>query len=180
MDEPSPAPGRGTATVAPHLTIAWALAVLGAAALVWGYDRAPEVVTLYRPPWLEAPITAPRSPLTVGRVAALGAAQLLAATAMVSAANASPAWASFWRWLAVVAGVKTLLECLTILTIPGSATERGLTAATLLSVGVFVAAHTNHLRSAPPHPPVTGPQRAWLGVALALWAVSAVGPALLR
>jgi hypothetical protein len=180
MDNPAAPPERQGGHGSAHLTIAWACVLLGAAALAWGYERAPEVVTLYRPPWLDAPITAPRSPLTVGRIAAIGAAQLLAATAMTSATQASPAWSRFWRGLAMVAGAKTLLECLTILTLPGSLAERSLTAAMLLSVGVFVAAHANHLWSAPPHPPVTGPQRAWLGGALALWAVSAVGPALLR
>lgn len=120
----------------------------------------------------------PRSALSVGRIAAMGIGQLGAATAMVFAARGADTWARFWRWLGLVAGVKTLLECVAFLMPQGSTLERALSSSTVAVVGLFVLSaarwwRRGELRS---HPTPTRGPRIWLGASLALWGLSAVAP----
>jgi hypothetical protein len=163
------------------LAIAWGLVVLGAIVLALGYDSMPEAVMLYRPPWREAPEMGSKSLLTVGRIALMGVGQLGAATAMVFTSNGSAPWRRFWRWLGLVAGAKTFLECLTLVAPHGSPAEQALTVATFAVVGVFCLRALWWWRRGDlsAHPPLTVGPLICLLAAMALWALFAVAPRLL-
>ena len=160
------------------LAVAWVLVVIGAVVLVLGYGGMPGAVVLYRPPWADAPTIGAKSFLTVGRIVLMGVGQLGAATAMVFASRASAPWERFWRWLGLVAGVKTLLECVAFLTPRGSPAEQALTLSTFAAVGFFVLRSVwwwrrGDLRA---HPRLTGGPLIWLLASLAFWAVFAIAP----
>jgi hypothetical protein len=163
------------------LVVAWAFVLVGAVVLLVGYRSIPEAVVLYRPPWAGAPTTGPKSFLNVGRIALMGVGQLGAATAMVFTSRTSAPWGRFWRWLGLVAGVKTLLECVDLLVPQGSPAERALTLSVFAVVGLFALGavwwwRRGDLRA---HPPVHAASRTWLLISLAFWAVFALAPRLL-
>jgi len=163
------------------VAVAWVLAVIGAVVLLVGYHRIPEAVVLYRPPWGDAPVIGAKSFLTVGRIPLMGIGQLGAATAMVVASRGSAPWERFWRWLGLVAGVKTLLECVAFLVPRGSPAERALTLSTFAAVGLFALAamwwwRRREFRA---HPLLSAGPRIWLLISLALWAAFALVPRLL-
>jgi len=160
------------------LAAAWATIALGGFVLAVGYERIPAEVVLYRPPGTEAPLTAPKSLLTVGRIAFMGAGQLGAATALVAAARESSGWRRFWLGLGVVAATKTLLECIGFVATPESATERALTIATFAVVGLFIVSALGawRRRKLGPHPLLAGTPRFALLVSVAFWAAFALGP----
>jgi hypothetical protein len=163
------------------LGIAWVFVLIGAVVLVLGYGRMPGAVVLYRPPWADAPTIGAKSFLTVGRIVLMGVGQLGAATVMVIASRGSAPWERFWRWLGLVAGVKTLLECVAILMPLGSPAERALTLSAFAAVGVFALRAASWWRRGDlrAHPALTGGPLIWLLAALALWAVFAIAPRLL-
>lgn len=163
------------------LAVAWGLVVIGAVVLVLGYESIPGAVVLYRPPWADAPTIGAKSFLTVGRIALMGVGQLGAATVMVLSSRGSAPWERFWRWLGLVAGVKTLLECVALLMPHGSPAEQALTLSTFAAVGLFALRSVwwwrrGDLRA---HPALTGGPLIWLLASLALWAVFAIAPRLL-
>jgi hypothetical protein len=162
------------------LSVAWALVLVGALVLLVAYPNLPNQVPLYRSPWGTA--EGAKSWLTVGRIAFMGAGQLAAATALLLVARRAPFWRRFWCWLALVAGVKTLLECLTLTAPPASTVERALTFSTLLLVGLFVLGAARWWTRGPrePHPPLTPTAQLALFVSLALWGVFALAPRLVR
>lgn len=158
------------------LAVAWGLIVLGALMLAFGYASLPESVVLYRPPWADAPTTGSKSFLTVGRIALMGVGQLGAATAMVFATRGSERWERFWRWLGVVAGVKTALECASL--VAPTEVERVFTLATIIAVAAFVVMaalwwRRGELRA---HPRLAGAPRLGLIASLCLWATFAIAP----
>jgi hypothetical protein len=163
------------------LAVAWILVVVGAVVLVFGYGSMPSAVILYRPPWAAAPTIGAKSFLTVGRVVLMGVGQLGAATVMVLASRGSAPWERFWRWLGLVAGVKTILECVALLMPHGSPAEQALTLSTFGAVGIFAVRSVwwwrrGDLRA---HPSLTGGPLICLLASLALWAVFAIAPRLL-
>ena len=160
---------------------AWALVVLGALVLVAAYPTLPDSVVLYRAPWAAAPMTGPKSLFTVGRIPLMGAGQLGAATAMVFVARASAPWERFWRWLGLVAGVKTALECGWIATPNERGIHHAFTSATTAVVAAFVVAAVRWWRRGDlrDHPRLAGVPRVWLIVALGIWAAFALAPRLL-
>lgn len=157
---------------------AWALVLLGAAVLILGYGSIPDVVVLFRPPWAAAPTLGPKSLITVGRILSMGAAQVGVATVMVVSSRGTAAWGRFWRWLALVAGTKTLLECVGFVLSPGGILERAVALGTIAIVVCFLAAAASwwsrgELRA---HPHLDRSQRAWCIASLALWFVSVLAP----
>lgn len=158
------------------LAIAWALVVLGAVVLVLGYSSLPGTVVLYRPPWADVPTTGPKSFLTVARIALMGVGQLGAATAMAFATRGSSCWERFWRWLGLVAGVKTALECVSL--VAPASLDRAFTLVTLVVVAAFVVMAARWWRSGGlrDHPRLVGLPRVWLFASLGLWAVFAIAP----
>ncbi len=163
------------------LAVAWVLVVVGAVVLVLGYGSMPGSVVLYRPPWADAPTMGAKSFLTVGRIVFMGVGQLGAATVMVLASRGSAPWERFWRWLGLVAGVKTLLECVALLMLHGSPAEQALTLSTFAAAGVFAVRSAwwwrrGDLRA---HPSLSTGPLIWLLTSLALWAVFAIAPRLL-
>lgn len=151
---------------------------MGAVVLFASYDTLPDSVVVYRSPWADGSTMGPRSFVTVGRIAVMGSGQLGAATAMAFASRGSLAWERFWRWLGLVAGVKTLLECVTLVTPQGTGIERGLSLSTFAAVGAFALTaawwwRRGELRA---HRSITGPARIGLIASIALWAVAAVVP----
>lgn len=160
------------------LAVSWVLVMIGAVVLLVGYRSIPAVVVLYRPPWADAPTIGPKSLLTVGRIALMGVGQLGAATAMVLASRGSASWGRFWSWLGLVAGGKTLLECVGLLMPHESLAEQTLPLATLALVGLFAlrAAWWWRCGDLRAHPPLTDGPRTWLLASLALWAVFALAP----
>jgi len=162
------------------LAFAWAFVAVGAAGLVLSYDSLPVAVIVYRPLWADAPTTGTRSFLTVGRIALMGVGQLGAATAMVFASRASFPWQRFWSWLGLVAGVKTLLECMTLMLPDGSGLEMLLTLSVFSVVGAFAVSavwwwRRGYLRA---HPALTRGPLFWLLGSIALWAAFAMVPGL--
>lgn len=160
------------------LAIAWGLVVLGALVLVVGYPSLPESVVLYRPPWADAPMTGPKSLLTVGRIALMGVGQLGAATAMVFATRASERWERFWRWLGLVAGVKTALECVSVVTPSEHGLDHAFTLATIVVLAAFVVMAARWWRRGDlrEHPRLAGAPRVWLIASLSIWAAFAIAP----
>src|SRR6187402_3543934 len=111
----SPGPGATLDRDAVRLlAVAWVLVVVGGVVLVLGYGSIPGAVVLYRSPWAGAPTIGAKSLLSVGRIVMMGIGQLGAATVMVLASRGSANWERFWRWLGLVAGMKTLLECVAL------------------------------------------------------------------
>lgn len=163
------------------LAIAWFLVVVGAVVLVLGYGAMPGAVVVYRSPWADAPTIGAKSFLTVGRIVLMGVGQLGAATVMVLASRGSAPWARFWRWLGLLAGAKTLLECVALLMSHGSPAEKALTLCTFAAVAVFAVSSVWWWRRgdlrAPPS--LTGGPLNWLLASLALWAAFAIAPRLL-
>jgi hypothetical protein len=170
----------GRATPFRLLAIAWALVGLGALVLFVAYPTLPSEVILYRSPWGTA--KGPKSWLTVGRIALMGAGQLGAATAIVVDARSSTFWRPFWCCLALVAGVKTLLECLSMTATPGTTVEHALFISTLLLIGLFVLSAARWWRRGPrdPHPPLTPAGQLALYASLGIWALFALAPRLIR
>lgn len=160
------------------LACSWALVTVGAIVLMLGYRHIPDEVVLYRPPGAEVPLTAPKSPFSVGRLALMGVGQLGAATAMVLATRSAAAWQRFWLGVALVAGAKTLLECASLLAAPGGVLARILTILTFAAVAVFVLVAVRWWRRGGlgPHPAVGKAPRLVLIAALALWAACAFAP----
>lgn len=162
------------------LSVAWVLVVVGAVVLAIGYGSMPGAVVIYRPPWADAPTMGAKSFLTVGRIVLMGVGQLGAATVMVLASRGSAPWEWFWRWLGLVAGVKTLLECVALLMPHGSPAEQAVTLSTFAAVGVFVVRSAwwwrrGDLRA---HPSLSAGPLICLLASLALWAVFALAPRL--
>lgn len=152
--------------------------MIGAVVLLASYAALPDSVVLYRPPWADAPTTGPKSLVTVGRIASMGAGQLGAANAMAFASHGSLSWERFWRWLGLVAGVKTLLECAAFVTPQGTTLERTLSLSTFAVVGVFAltAAWWWRRGELGPHRSISGPSRIGLIASITLWALSAAAP----
>lgn len=146
--------------------------------LLVGYPHLPKDVMLYRPPWGQEPLTAPKSPFSVGRLALMGVGQLGAATAMSVAVRSSASWLHFWLGLGLVAGMKTLLECAGLFAAEGSPLGWILTLSTFAVVGLFVLSALRWWRQGVlgAHPPVGGGPRIWLVASLALWAACAFAP----
>lgn len=111
----------------------------------------------------------------------MGVSQLCAATAMAFASHGSAPWRRFWRSLGLVAGVKTLLECVALSMPYGSSAERAVALATFAVVGLFVWSAVSWWRRGDlrGHPPLTATSRVVLLVSLALWAVFALAPRVL-
>lgn len=160
------------------LASGWALGVLGILALAAGHQALPEHIPLYRVPWTGAALLAPRSIVSVGRIAAMGLAQLGATTAMAASARGAEGWERFWGWAAVAAGAKTLAECLGLFAPPATAAERVAFVAAAAPVALFLLAAVRWWRRealrAPPR--LHGRPALGLSVALVLWAASAVAP----
>ena len=162
------------------IAVAWVLVLMGAVVLALGYENIPATVVIYRLPWGDAPLTGPKSFITVGRVVLMGVGQLGAATVMVVTSRVSVPWGRFWRWLGLVAGAKTLLECLGLLMPHRSPAGQALTVSTFVLVGAFTLSslwwwRRGELRA---HPPVTGGLLVGMLAGLALWAVCAIAPRL--
>jgi hypothetical protein len=177
-------PGSGATFDRPAvrlLAVAWVLVAFGAVVLVLGYGGMPGAVVLYRSPWADAPTIGAKSFLTVGRIVFMGAGQLGAATVMALASRGSAPWERFWRWLGIVAGVKTLLECVALVVPHQSPAQHALTLSTFAAVGVFVVRSVGWWRRGDlrAHPPLRGGSLICLFASLALWAVFAVAPKLL-
>lgn len=152
--------------------------MLGGLVLAFGYASLPENVVLYRPPWADAPMTGPKSFLTVGRIALMGVGQLGAATAMVFATHGSARWERFWRWLGLVAGVKTAIESVALVAPSELGLDHAFTMATIGVVAAFLVMAVRWWRRGElrEHPRLDGAPRVWLVAALGLWAAFAIAP----
>lgn len=164
------------------IAFAWALVVVGGVVLAVSYGSLPEQVVLYRSPWGAHPTMGPRSVFHVARIAAMGGGQLGAATAMAVAARGHPPWGRFWRWLALVAGAKTALECAGFVATHGGLVERAATASTGALVALFLLAaarwwRKGELRDPPPLGRASG---VGLAASLVLWAACAAWPTMGR
>jgi hypothetical protein len=162
------------------LAVAWALILLSGLVLIISYPSLPGEVILYRSPWGSA--RGAKSWLTVGRIVFMGMGQLGAATAFVLIARSSAFWRTFWRSLAVVAGIKTLLECLAMTAPPGSVADQAFFVSTLLLVGFFVlgAARWGRRGFREPHPPLRPAGQLAVLASLTLWFVFALAPKFIR
>ena len=163
-----------------RVAVAWVLVLMGAVVLALRYENIPGTVVVYRLPWADAPSIGPKSFFTVGRVVLMGVGQLGAATVMVAASRGSVPWGRFWRWLGLVAGAKTLLECVGLLTPHWSPAGQALTVSTFVLVGAFASSslwwwRRGELRS---HPPLTAGLLVGLLACLGLWAAFAIAPRL--
>lgn len=163
---------------AARIGLGWALGVAGAVLLWFRFSELPASITLYRAPWLEAPLTGPRTFLNVGRLVFMGLGQLGAGTAMAVATRNAPGWAGFWSSLVVVAGLKTSLECAELVAGREVAWARAFGLLNVACVGGFlvfalVSWRRGVLRG---HPRVTGPALVVVVGSLVLWAGFAVAP----
>jgi hypothetical protein len=158
------------------LAVAWSLVVVGAGALFIGYDAVSDPVPLYRSPFGD-PVTAPKSVFTVGRLVGLGVAQVGAATSMVGSSVGSP-WRAFWRWLALVAGIKACSECLSFVASGG--VRSALTGVAVVAVATFLAVVLREWRRVgrPTHPSLGVVAKLGVFLSFVIWVVCALGPAL--
>lgn len=94
----------------------WGLVTAGAVLLCLRFGSIPDPVPTFRSALGEPTHWAPKTLTSVLRVAAMGAGQLGAVTAMATDARASglQGWTALWRLGALTAGAKTLFECLSM------------------------------------------------------------------
>jgi hypothetical protein len=159
------------------LVLGWMLVVAGAAVLFQRYESMPSLVPGYRMAFHEA-TWLPKSFLSVGRIAAMGAGQVGAATAMAHATRASDRWRRLWQWCAVTAGAKTFIECIGFAARDPRVDAATFVATALIAVGAVVAALIAWRRLGAP-PPVTSRARVAVTVSLLLWGGLAVLPRLM-
>src|SRR5262245_17488682 len=88
------------------VAFAWGCVVASTIVLGWRYSELPDVLPLYRIPTSDAPVLGPKTPFTVGRIAAMGVGQIGATTVMAWASRACRGWRPFWIGATVAAGVK--------------------------------------------------------------------------
>jgi hypothetical protein len=98
---------------APALVVAWVVVAVAAILLGIRYADMPGLIPVYRDASGYAAVFAPKSAAIVFRIAAMGAAQLGATTAMWLHARAvrNTGWAKFWVYAGLAAAAKTLVEC---------------------------------------------------------------------
>ena len=158
------------------LFLGWGMIAAASVLLLQRYVELPDFVPLYRPPWADAPILGPKTPLTVARFATMGLGQVGAATVMAISSWRAAAWRTFWTWAAAIAGAKTLLECIGL----SSDFAQGALILTWLVVAAFtIAAIVWWRRGELARAPSIG-ARGIVGVAffLLLWLASAALPLL--
>ena len=158
------------------LLTGWSMLAAASVILLLRYGDLPELVPVYQPPWADAPTLGAKTPFTVARLATMGLGQVGAATVMAISSWRANAWRRLWTWAVVVAGAKTLLECVGL----SSDFDRGALVLTAILVAAFAAAVVTWWRRGElANAPTIGP-RGLVGVAtfLALWAVSAALPVL--
>jgi hypothetical protein len=159
------------------IALGWGLVVVGALVLIQRYPSLPPLVPAYRWPVLRM---IPRTPVAVGRIAAMGAGQVATATTMAFAARGSAGWQRLWRGVTLAGGAKTLAECIGLAQ-GDPRVDRAAFVATLLIVA-GVAAFGLALRvkrRLGSHPRATPGVVLALSLSLALWAGGAALPRLL-
>lgn len=137
----------------------------------------PELVPVYRQILSGTASTAPKSLITVGRIALMGVGQLGATTVMVWSTRSSAAWTRFWAWATLTAGAKMLFVCIGFAR-AGRGVERWTLIASLVTVALFLAASAGWWwRGELSNAPSLGTQaKLWLALSFALWAALALAP----